>query len=183
MNAFVSHRSFRPSPQPQPRKWHDRRAHPRLAVSFPLEFGVLPWFRQWLLRPTYQTIRSIERNPTGSLALPEPEPWAHPYLAAARYLGKLLFINGTRCWDGEGQIASANGLDLSQSGLRMATAYPLWLGASLHLRVPASALTPFGYTVLGKVVRIIRMDPYEVEVGVVFTGVHPSDSHELPGSS
>lgn len=159
---------------------HDRRAQPRLAVSFPLEFGVLPWFRHWLLRPTYQTTRSLDRNPSGSLAVPDPEPWSHPYLAVARYLGKLLFINGTRCWDGEGQIASANGLDLSQSGLRMTTAYPLWLGASLHLRVPASELAPFGYTVLGKVMRVANTDRDEVEAGVAFTGIHPSDSHELP---
>lgn len=173
----VAHRDAR---QAEAQMWHNRRVYPRIAVSFPIEFGVLPWFRHWLLRPTYETVRSIDRNPTGSLALPDPEPWAHPYLAMARYLGKLLFINGTRCWNDEGKIAFANGLDLSQSGLRMATAYPLWLGASLHLRVPASELTPFGYTILGKVMRIIRMDRYEVEVGVAFTGVHPSDSHELP---
>lgn len=190
MHSFVSHlrahqsqerpAAHRDARQPQIRTWNDRRVCPRIAISFPLEFGVLPWFRHWLLRPAYQTIRSIDRNPTGSLAVPDPEPWAHPYLTVARCLGKLLFINGTRCWHDEGKISAANGLDLSQSGLRMATAYPLWVGASLHLRVPASELTPFGYTVLGKVVRIIRRDLDEVEVGVAFTGIHPSDSHELP---
>lgn len=169
-------RNARPS-QTQTR--HDRRIHPRTAVSFPIEFGVLPWFRHWVIRPTYQTVRSLDRNPTGSLAVPDPELWAHSYLAAARYLGKLLFVNGARCWDGEGRIESANGLDLSQGGLRMVTAYPLWLGASLHLRIPAHEVAPFGYTVLGKVVRMTRMDPHETEVGIAFTGIHPLDRHEL----
>lgn len=189
MHSFVSPRRYRDAwaepdarrnaRQPQTRTRHDRRAHPRTAVSFPLEFGVLPWFRHWVIRPTYQMIRSLDRNPTGSLAVPDPEPWAHPYLAVARHLGKLLFVNGARCWDGEGKIESANGLDLSQGGLRMVTAYPLWLGASLHLRVPSNEVSAFGYTVLGKVMRMARTGPHEVEVGVAFTGIHPLDRHEL----
>lgn len=187
MNSFVSYRRYSDSwtqsaaqrGARQPQKRQDRRAHPRTTVSFPLEFGVLPWFRHWLIRPTYQTIRSLDRNPAGSLAVPDPEPWAHPYLVVARFLGTLLFINGARCWGGEGRIESANGLDLSQNGLRMTTTYPLWLGASVHLRVPASELAPFGYTVLGKVMRIARVYGNEVEAGVAFTGIHPSDRYEI----
>ncbi|MDE3224005.1 MAG: PilZ domain-containing protein [Nitrospirota bacterium] len=184
MHAFVSYRrNIDPWEQAAAhrgtRPQRDRRAYSRASVSFPLEFGVLPRFKHWLIRPTYQAIRSIERNPTGRLAVPDPEPWAYPYLAMARYLGKLLLINGARCWDGEGQVESANGLDLSQGGLRMATTYPLWTGAALHLRVPASAVAPFGYTVLGKVMRVAKTDRDEVEAGVAFTGIHPSDRYEL----
>jgi len=157
----------------------DRRAYPRTVVSFPLEFVIVPWLTRRLLETTYRTIRSADRNPTGSLAVPEPEPWARPYLPIARRLGTLLFTHGRRCWDGVGQIESADGLDLSQGGLRMATAYPLWVGASLHLRIPSHGVAAFGYTVLGKVVRVTQIDPQEVEVGVAFTAIHPSDRFEL----
>ncbi len=132
-----------------------------------------------MLRPTYRSRCSSDRNPTGSLAVPEPEPWAAPYLAAARFIGSLFSKAGRRSWEAEGKIEAASCLDLSEGGVRMATAYPLWPGASVHLRIPSHELAPFGYTVLGKVVRVVPASTGEVEVGVGFTAVHQLDQQGL----
>jgi hypothetical protein len=40
-------------------------------------------------------------------------------------------------------------------------------------------MTPFGYTLLGQAVRVTQIDRQEVEAGVLFTGIHPTDRHEL----
>lgn len=155
------------------------RAHLRTAASFPIEYGILPRFRHWMLQPAYRSLCSSDRNPTGSLTIPEPEHWALPYRTAARFFGKLLSQDSRRSWAAEGQIEAASCLDLSKGGLRMATAYPLWLGASVHLRIPSHELTPFGYTVLGQVVRVVPTVHNEVEVGIGFTAIHRSDQEGL----
>lgn len=157
----------------------NRRIHERLARSFPLEYGVLPWSRHWLLRPIYRTVPSAQRNPRGTPTVPEPEPWSLPYLAVARFLGELLLTNGTRCWQSLDRVEPAAGLDLSEGGVRMTTSYPLWLGASLHLRIPSQQLECFGYTVLGKVVRLGKADRHDVEAGIAFTAIHPADRQGL----
>lgn len=158
----------------------DRRSYERLALSFPLQYGVLPWSRHWLLQSAYQTIPSAERNPQGSPAIPDPDPWLLPLLAVSRFFGELLFTHGSRCWGAEGGIESADGLDLSEGGLRMTTSAPLWLGASVHLRIPSEQLAPFGYTVLGKVVRVRpHGDHQAVETGIAFTALNPSDRQGL----
>jgi len=132
-----------------------------------------------MLQPAYRSLGSSDRNPTGSLAIPEPEHWALPYLTAARLIGKLLSRNSRRSWANEGRVEAASCLDLSKGGLRMATSYPLWLGASVQLRIPSHELAPFGYTVLGEVVRVEPTVHNEVEVGIGFTAIHQSDQEGL----
>lgn len=157
----------------------ERRAYSRVAVSFPIEYGILPRFRHWTLRPTYRSRRSSDRNPTGSLAVPEPEPWAVPYLSVARFIAKLFSRADRRSWEDEGKIEPASCLDLSEGGVRMATSYPLWLGATVRLRIPSHELAPFGYTVLGKVVRVAPAARDEIEVGIGFTAIHQQDQQGL----
>ena len=86
--------------------------------------------------------------------------------------------NSRRSWADEGRVEDASCLDLSKGGLRMATSYPLWLGASIHLRIPSHELAPFGYTVLGKVVRVVPVQD-DIEVGIGFTAIHQSDQEGL----
>jgi hypothetical protein len=158
----------------------NRRAHERLALSFPLQYSLLPWSRHWLLQSAYRIIPSAERNPQGSPAIPDPDPWFLPFLNVSRFFGELLFTNGTQCWEGAGRIEAADGLDLSEGGLRMTTTGSLWLGAFVHLRIPSEQLAPVGYTVLGKVVRVTpRADHQDVEAGIAFTALNPSDRRGL----
>lgn len=158
---------------------NDRRGCERFALSFPLEYTLLPWSKYRLLRNLHAGAPSAERNPQGALAFDGQAPWHRPYFALARFFGERIFVNGSRCWAHDGRAASAAGLDLSEGGLRMATAGPLWLGATVHLRIPSETLGCFAYTVLGKVVHLACSDPGESEAGIAFTAIHPEDRHGL----
>jgi hypothetical protein len=157
----------------------DRRGCERFALSFPLEYTVLPWSKYRILRKLHADSPSAERNPRGALAFDGQHPWHRTYFALARFFGELIFVNGSRCWKREGQAESAAGLDLSEGGLRMATSGPLWLGASVHLRIPSATLGCFAYTVLGRVVHLTCRDPGESQAGIAFTAIHPEDRHGL----
>lgn len=157
----------------------EHRAHPRTAVSFPIEYVILSRFRHWAIRSIYRTIPSTERNPTDNLALPALPPWAKPYIPLARLLDKLLFEGGDRGWAEEGCLRSAGALDLSEGGLRLATSSPLWPGTFALLRIPSRMLMAFGYTVLGEVVRVKHTAENEIEAGVAFTAIHESDREGL----
>lgn len=158
---------------------HDRRGCERFALSFPLEYTVLPWSKYRLLRKLHAAVPSVERNPQGALAFEGEAAWHRPYFALARFFGEMIFVNGSRCWANEGQAASAAGLDLSEGGLRMATSGPLWLDATIHLRIPSETLGCFAYTVLGKVVHLACADLNESQAGIAFTAIHPEDRHGL----
>ncbi|MBM4124847.1 MAG: hypothetical protein FJ246_07850, partial [Nitrospira sp.] len=88
----------------QPQTGRDRRAHPRIAASCPIEFVILSRFKHWAIRPAYRATPSTERNPTGSLAIPACAPWIRPYMPLVRFLEELLFEGSGRSWDAEGQV-------------------------------------------------------------------------------
>lgn len=157
----------------------DRRSFDRVALSFPLEFAVLPWSKYRLLSPTCAAVPCAERNPQRQLAFAGSHAWHRPFLTMARFLSELLLVNGRRCWTNDGREESGAGLDLSEGGLRMTTRSSLWKGALIHLRIPSATLGHFGYTVLGKVVHVNCADPCETEAGVAFTALHPEDRHGL----